>query len=145
MSERRGVGLGNWLQIGSRPEAGRHVVSRRGFTSSMLLGALGSRSPSLAQARAPATRPAPAKPVVAWMYIIYPIEQWLTDYQRTLDAWAEGGVRGIVIGPLVFFKEVPRFDYTYARPGFKFPTFAPDPAIYRKHGVDPPADAPRDP
>jgi hypothetical protein len=111
----------------------------------MLLGALGSRSTTLAQAQAPATTPAPAKPLVAWMYIIYPIEQWLTDYQRTLDAWAEGGVRGIVIGPLVFFKEVPRFDYTYARPGFKFPTFAPDPAIYRKHGVDPPADAPRDP
>jgi hypothetical protein len=79
------------------------------------------------------------------MYMIYPLEQWLADYPRTLDAWAEGGVRGLVIGPLVFFKEVPRFDLTYRRPGEKFPTFAPDPAVYRKHGLDPPRDAPRDP
>ncbi len=77
--------------------------------------------------------------------MIYPIEQWLDDFERTLDAWEEGGVRGLVIGPLVFFKEVPRFDFTYARPGEKLPTFAPDPAIYRKHGVNPPPDSPRDP
>ena len=54
-------------------------------------------------------------------------------------------MRGLVIGPLVFFKEVPRFDFTYSRPGFKLPTFAPDPAIYRKYDLDPPAEAPRDP
>src|SRR5262245_40401884 len=75
----------------------------------------------------------PLKPLVPWMYMIYPLEQWLDDYRRTFDAWAEGGVRGLVIGPLVFFKEVPRFDFTYARPGFQFPTFQPEPAIYRKH------------
>src|SRR5258708_7353354 len=46
--------------------------------------------------------PAPAKPLVPWMYMIYPLEQWLPDFQRTFDAWAEGGVRGLVVGPLVF-------------------------------------------
>src|SRR5579863_662641 len=107
-------------------------VGRRGFLAAGLGAAV---SPMFAQ---------PAQKLVAWMYMIYPLEQWLDDYARTLDAWEEGGVRGLVIGPLVFFKEVPRFDFTYARPGDKFPTFAPDPKIYRKYGLDPPADAPRD-
>jgi hypothetical protein len=86
----------------------------------------------------------PVKPLVPWMYMIYPLEQWLADFARTFDAWEDGGVRGLVIGPLVFYKEVPRFDFTYARPGVQFPTFVPDPEIYRKYGVDPPHDAPRD-
>ena len=111
----------------------RISISRRGFVESVLGAAA---APLAAQT---------AKPLVPWMYMIYPIEQWLTGYERTLDAWEAGGVRGLVIGPLVFFKEVPRFDFTYARPGFKFPTFAPDPKIYQKYGLDAPADAPRDP
>ena len=86
-----------------------------------------------------------ASPLVPWIYMIYPLEQWLNDYDRTLDAWEAGGVRGLVIGPLVFFKQVPRFDFTYARPGEKLPVFAPDPKVYRKYWVDAPADAPRDP
>jgi hypothetical protein len=80
----------------------------------------------------------PFKPLVPWMYMIYPLEQWLDDYRRTFDAWAEGGVRGLVIGPLVFYKDPPRFDFTYSRPGVQFPTFQPDQAVYRKHHVDPP-------
>ena len=68
----------------------------------------------------------PTKPLVPWMYMIFPLEQWLSDYERTLDAWAEGGVRGLVIGPLVFYKDVPRFDLTYTRRGVQFPTFEPD-------------------
>jgi len=109
------------------------IITRRGFLGAALAA---SAAPLLAQ---------PAQRLVPWMYMIYPLEQWLDDYERTLDAWEEGGVRGLVIGPLVFFKEVPRFDFTYARPGEKFPTFAPDPAIYRRYGVDPPLQAPRDP
>src|SRR5262245_30374828 len=50
---------------------------------------------------------APARPLQPWMFVIYPLEQWLADYQRTFDAWHEGGVRGIVIGLLVFYKEEP--------------------------------------
>jgi hypothetical protein len=88
---------------------------------------------------------APSKPLVPWMYMIYPIEQWLSDYEQTFDAWADGGVRGIVIGPLVFYKEPPRFDFTYARPGIRWPTFPPEPTIYRKYGVIPPDEALRDP
>src|SRR5579885_1868263 len=84
------------------------VLSRRGFGCA-LLGA--AAAPLVAQT---------ARPLVPWMYMIYPLEQWLTDYERTLDAWEAGGVRGLVIGPLVFFKQVPRFDFTYARPGRSF-------------------------
>src|SRR4051794_31499918 len=76
--------------------------------------------------------------LVPWMYMIWPLEQWLTNYRRILDAWEEGGVRGIVIGPLRFWDGEPKFDFTYSRSGAKIQTFAPDPAIYRKHGVDPP-------
>ena len=115
---------------------------------SLQASALGSEQGSpqdSAVAQSPQATPAPTKPLVPWMYMIYPLEQWLTDYERTLDAWADGGVRGLVIGPLVFYKNVPRFDFTYARAGVRFPTFQPDPALYRKYGVDPPADAPRDP
>jgi hypothetical protein len=83
--------------------------------------------------------------LVAWMYMIYPLEQWLTDYEKTLDAWAEGGVRGIVIGPLRFWDGTPTFDFTYARAGARIQAFAPEVAIYRKYGVDPPENVRRDP
>jgi len=76
--------------------------------------------------------------LVAWMYMIWPLEQWLTDYERILDAWGDGGVRGIVIGPLRFWDGEPKFDFTYGRAGAKIQPFAPDPAIYKKYGVDPP-------
>lgn len=84
------------------------------------------------QAQTPPTR------LVAWMYMIYPLEQWLSDFRRTLDAWEEGGVRGIVIGPLRFWDGPPSFDFTYRRAGAVISTFTPDAAIYRKHGVEPP-------
>jgi hypothetical protein len=78
------------------------------------------------------------------MYMIFPLEQWLDDYVRTMDAWEQGGVKGLVIGPLVFFKDVPHFDFTYARAGVRLPTFPADPSIYRRLGVPPPEDGPRD-
>ena len=108
-------------------------VSRRGFLGS----ALGAAAvPLVAQ---------PPKPLVPWMYMIYPLEQWLSDYPRTLDAWEEGGVRGLVVGPLTFYKVVPRFDFTYARAGDRVGTFAPDPKVYAKYGLDAPAAVPLDP
>ena len=90
-------------------------------------------------------QPLPASRLVPWLYMIWPLEQWLTDYRRTLDAWEEGGVRGIVIGPLRFWDGQPSFDFTYARAGAVIQTFAPDAAIYRRHGVDPPENVRLDP
>ena len=128
---------------------------RRGFTKKIILGTAGmalapgvriAMPQTAASGHAePLTFRKPANPLVPWMYMIFPIEQWLADYERTFDAWADGGVRGVVIGPLHFYHEVPRFDYTYQRPGARFPTFAPDPGIYRSYGVDPPPAAHRDP
>src|SRR5258708_31235344 len=111
------------------------TMDRRTFARTLALGALGG---------CVAAQP-PAAPLVPWMYMIYPLEQWLSDYPRTLDAWEEGGVRGLVIGPLVFFKEVPRFDFTYAPPVANYPVFAPYPAIYRQYSGDPPPAVPRRP
>ena len=71
----------------------------------------------LGAASAAAAPDPPPSRLVAWMYMIYPLEQWLTDYERTLDAWESGGVRGIVIGPLRFWDGTPSFDFTYARSG----------------------------
>lgn len=98
-----------------------------------LLQAIGGGALTAAQAAAQST-----PRLVAWMYMIFPLEQWLTDYERILDAWDAGGVRGIVIGPLRFWDGAPTFDFTYARRGAQIQTFAPDPAIYRRFGVDPP-------
>lgn len=89
-------------------------------------------------------QPAARRKLVPWMYMIFPLEQWLDDYKRTFDAWSEGGVRGIVIGPLRFWDGPPTFDFTYRRAGARLGTFAPDPKIYAQFGVDPPAPLPRD-
>ncbi len=87
----------------------------------------------------------PPSKLTAWMYMIYPLEQWLTNFPQILDAWEAGGVRGIVIGPLRFWDGEPTFDFTYARAGAKIHTFAPNPEIYKKHGVLPPQNVRLDP
>ena len=115
----------------------RTGLHRRGAIKALLLPACAGLA--AAQTATRVTGPdAPTTRLSAWMYMIYPLEQWLTDYRRTLDAWEEGGVRGIVIGPLRFWDGVPTFDFTYRRGGAVIQAFAPDPSIYRKHGVDPP-------
>lgn len=122
-------------------------LDRRSFAKAALLGAAsvaGVSGVASAPQAGGLTFTKPADPLVPWMYMIYPIEQWLADYERTFDAWADGGVRGIVIGPLHFYHEVPRFDFSYSRPGARFPVFPADPAVYKAYGVDPPAPAHRD-
>jgi hypothetical protein len=92
-----------------------------------------------------AARPASEEKLIAWMYMIIPIDQWLDDYVRTFDAWEAGGVRGLVIGPLTFYKEIPRFEFSYARAGDRIPTYVPDAKIYQRYGLDaPPPPAVRD-
>ena len=72
---------------------------------------------------------APEPRLVPWMYMNYPLEQWLTDYRRTLDAWEEGGVRGVVLGPLRFWDGTPSFDFSYLRAVAAIQAFAPDASI----------------
>ncbi|NCA13028.1 MAG: hypothetical protein EBS89_02670 [Proteobacteria bacterium] len=60
----------------------------------------------------------------AWIDVMRHLEPVMADYQRVFDAWAEGGVEGVVIGPLAFE------DKTF--------TFDPNPDVYRRFGVEPP-------
>ena len=73
-----------------------------------------------------------------WMDVMRTIEPVLADHERLFDAWAAGGVDGLVIGPLLF-------DQPKLYPGLhwetgKHPqaTFDPNPAVYRRFGVEPP-------
>lgn len=80
-----------------------------------------------------------------WMDVMRDLEHVMDDHERLFDAWAAGGVDGLVIGPL---------DFNAAKlyPGVRYrtgntpptPTFDPDPAIYASLGVPtppPPSDA----
>ena len=51
-----------------------------------------------------------------WMDIMRHLEPVISDYPRLFDAWEEGGVDGLVIGPMAFEGNVAAFD--------------PDPRIY---------------
>jgi hypothetical protein len=114
------------------------------FNRRALLKSLAAAAPAAAAPAAVSAASSPSR-LVAWMYMIYPLEQWLTDYERTLDAWEKGGVRGIVIGPLRFWDGRPSFDFTYRRSGAVIQTFAPDAAIYKRYDVNPPENVRLDP
>lgn len=78
-----------------------------------------------------------------WMDVMRDIEHVLADYERLFDAWAAGGVDGLVIGPLHFDAAALYAGARYqpaARPAT--PCFDPNPAVYRRLGVEaPPAPA----
>lgn len=67
-----------------------------------------------------------------WMDVMRGVEPIIDDYERLFDAWAAGGVDGLVIGPPTFADGSATFD--------------PDPDVYRRLGVDaPPAPVNRQP
>ncbi len=79
-----------------------------------------------------------------WMDVMRDLESVMDDHERIFDAWAEGGVEGVVFGPLVFGTDK-------LLPGTRFvrgetpatPAFDPDPEVYRRLGVRaPPAARP---
>jgi len=65
--------------------------------------------------------------LTAWMRIGQPLEPVLDDYQRCFDAWEEGGVRGLVVGRLLFAD---------ADGQFTIPAFAGKPEAYRARGME---------
>ncbi|MEX1018098.1 MAG: hypothetical protein WDZ49_00485 [Litorilinea sp.] len=77
-----------------------------------------------------------------WMDVMRDLEHVMDDHERLFDAWAAGGVDGLVIGPLEFnaAKLLPGVHYV---PGATppTPTFDPDPQVYRSFDVPVP-DAP---
>jgi hypothetical protein len=77
----------------------------------------------------------------------------MANYQSTFDAWADGGVRGILVGHLRFYKNqvFENEEGYYARNGFEafveatLPTFEVNPKVYESFGVTPPAQVHTDP
>ncbi len=59
-----------------------------------------------------------------WMDVMRHLEPVIADHERLFDAWAAGGVDGLVIGPMAFEENVATFD--------------PDARIYRRLGLEPP-------
>ena len=65
----------------------------------------------------------------AWMRISSPLDRTIHDYKRIFDAWEEGGVGGLVVGRM----------YLAMVDGRQIPAFSPNPEVYRRLGVEPPA------
>jgi len=139
-------------------DAGQGRIKRRDFVTGMMLGTLGGSiaeiiSPSQVEARvgnqeaATGAAEAPGGKMVPWVFLHNPLERWMSDYQRTFDAWEEGGVRGILVGYVRFYQGVTPFEksYGYQYTGVQLPTYAPDPKVYAAFGVAPPRQEPRQP
>ncbi len=141
---------------------GTRKVARRDFMVGMMLGSAGGwvgSSASRGQAEqvsgndqgATREHAAPAQPLVPWVFVHSPLEHWLTNYQRTFDAWADGGVRGIVVGHLRFYKnQIPESEELFQALGgnsaaVTLPTFQVDPKVYKSFGVTPPSGTATDP
>lgn len=99
-------------------------IGRRGFLKSIVA----SQALSLRAAPGPA-------PMVPWIFMHSPLEHWMGNYSRILDAWQEGRVRGIAIGYMNFVQP----------DGSSIPTHPADPRVYQSYGLTPPPPAPRDP
>jgi hypothetical protein len=69
-----------------------------------------------------------------WIFIFNPLERYMDNYKHIFDAWEDGGVRGIVVGPMFFTQD----------DGTSVPAFPQDPNVYAAHGLEPPPEEPRD-
>ena len=73
-----------------------------------------------------------------WMNVMRDMEYLLADYDQILDAWGEGGVTGLVIGPPEFNTPKVNFDKEYVP--YEEPvaeSFDPNPEVYRRFGSNP--------
>ena len=74
-----------------------------------------------------------------WMDVMRDLEYVMDDHEVLFDAWAEGGVDGLVIGPLLF--NAPRLSKqakTIPAEGAPTATFDANPTVYRRFGLQPP-------
>lgn len=72
----------------------------------------------------------------AWIRIGQPMEEVLNDYSRIFDAWESGGVRGLVLGRMLFqHGEGDEADF-YGR-DHTIPAFPAKPDAYRDRGITP--------
>ncbi|MDE2813897.1 MAG: hypothetical protein OXM01_12765, partial [Gemmatimonadota bacterium] len=74
-----------------------------------------------------------------WMDVMRDLESVMNDHERILDAWAEGGVDGVVFGPLVFGTAKLSKDAVSApTDDIVAEAYDPNPAVYARLGVEPP-------
>ncbi len=75
-----------------------------------------------------------------WMDIQRDLEGVMYDHERILDGWKEGGVDGVVFGPLVF-GTAKLSQKAQSLPSAKpvAPVYDPNPAVYERLGVEAPA------
>ena len=87
-----------------------------------------------------------------WMAVMRDLELVMNDHERIFDAWAEGGVDGLAIGPLAFSigtlgkGGLPDDDLTdgvavspASAGGPPIAVFDPNPSVYKRFDVEPPA------
>ena len=87
-----------------------------------------------------------------WMAVMRDLELLMNDHERILDAWAEGGVEALAVGPLAFSVGtlgkggLPEDDLTdgvavapETEEGPPVAVFDPDPKVYERFGVEPPS------
>ena len=74
-----------------------------------------------------------------WMDIQRDLEGVMHDHERILDAWQAGGVDGVVFGPLVFGQaKLTQDAQSLPSEGPVAATYDPNPAVYKRLGVEPP-------
>ena len=74
-----------------------------------------------------------------WMDIQRDLEGVMYDHERILDAWREGGVDGVVYGPLVFgTAKLSQNAQSLPSDGPVAAVFDPNPAVYERLGVEAP-------
>ena len=74
-----------------------------------------------------------------WMNVMRNLESVMNDHERIFAGWAEGGVDGVVIGPLEF--NTTQLLQGAERAPVEGPSavaFDPNPAVYERLGVEPP-------
>ena len=75
-----------------------------------------------------------------WMDVMRDLESVIFDHERILDAWSEGGVDGVVFGPLVFGTSQLSKDAQAAPTGdVVADAYDPNPEVYERLGVEAPA------
>ncbi|MBT3344892.1 MAG: hypothetical protein HN712_23625 [Gemmatimonadetes bacterium] len=74
-----------------------------------------------------------------WMDVMRDLESVMGDHERILDAWAEGGVDGVVFGPLVFgTNRLGQGAQSFESGEVVAAAYDPNPAIYKRMGVEAP-------
>ena len=75
-----------------------------------------------------------------WMDVMRDLESVMDDHERILDGWAEGGVDGVVFGPLVFGTNRLLQGAKAIESGqVVADAYDPNPAVYKRRGVEAPA------